>query len=105
MDQPLVCARRYPLQEHEEIKMIFVIVQDYSSRLRVLRGWLPALGLICASAALGARARPPQSADTRQDRIKAAVARVYDTAVLHRIDIVVAPDDVRTILSRTSERV
>jgi spore coat protein CotH len=33
------------------------------------------------------------------------VARVYDTSVLHRIEIVIAPGDARTILNRTSERV
>ncbi len=37
--------------------------------------------------------------------MKAAVARVYDTSLLHRIEIVIAPEDARTILNRTSERV
>ena len=35
----------------------------------------------------------------------AAVARVYDTSVLHRIEITIAPEDARTILNRTTERV
>ncbi len=46
-----------------------------------------------------------QSSDRRQERLTAAVARVFDTTVLHRIDIVIAPDDARTILNRTPERV
>lgn len=32
------------------------------------------------------------------------MARVYDTSVLHRIDIVIALADARTILNRTTER-
>ena len=44
-------------------------------------------------------------AEARQERLKAAVARVYDTSVLHRIEIVIAPDDARTILNRTDDRV
>jgi spore coat protein CotH len=47
----------------------------------------------------------PQAADARQERVNAAVARVYDTSVLHRIEIVIAPEDARTILNRTTERV
>jgi spore coat protein CotH len=67
--------------------------------------WLLTFVLIVASVALSVRSASPQLADARQQRINAAVARVYDTSVLHRIEIVVAPDDVRTILNRTSERV
>ena len=37
--------------------------------------------------------------------MKASVARVYDTSLLHRIEIVIAPEDVLAILNRTSERV
>jgi spore coat protein CotH len=33
------------------------------------------------------------------------VARVFDTSVLHRIEIVIASEDARTILNRTTERV
>ena len=44
-------------------------------------------------------------ADARQERVQAAVARVFDTGILHRIDIVIAPEDARTILNRTPERV
>jgi len=47
----------------------------------------------------------PSPTDARQERIKAAVARVFDTSSLHRIEIVIAPEDTRTILNRTSERV
>ena len=44
-------------------------------------------------------------ADARQERVRASVARVYDTAVLHRIEITIAPEDARRIVNRTSERV
>jgi hypothetical protein len=47
----------------------------------------------------------PGQADARQERLTAAVARVYDPGVLHRIEITIAPDDARTILNRTTERV
>ena len=56
---------------------------------------------VCA----GVLVASPQTTDARQERLKAAVARVYDTSVLHRIEIVIAPDDAATILNRTSERV
>jgi spore coat protein H len=46
-----------------------------------------------------------QQPDARQERVKAAVARVYDPSVLHRIEIVIAPEDARNILNRTTERV
>ena len=66
--------------------------------------WLLALA-VCASVGVSTRGASPQSADTRQDRLKAAVARVYDPGVLHRIEIVIAPEDAGTIVNRTSERV
>ena len=66
--------------------------------------WLT-LALLCASVGSGARGAALQSADARQERVQAAVARVYDTSILHRIEIVIAPEDARTILNRTSERV
>jgi spore coat protein H len=59
---------------------------------------------VCLGVAVGARPAPAQ-ADNRQERVKASVARVFDTSVLHRIDIVIAPDVARTILNRTSDRV
>ena len=46
-----------------------------------------------------------QATDARQERLKAAVTRVYDTRVLHRIEIVIAPEDASKVLNRTSERV
>ena len=46
-----------------------------------------------------------QLADARQERLTAAVGRVYDTSLLHRIEIEIAPEDARTILNRTTERV
>ena len=64
---------------------------------------LTALALVCAWA--GATGASPQPADARQERVKASVARVYDTSILHKIEIVIAPDDARTILSRGSDRV
>lgn len=66
--------------------------------------WLPTLTIVVASVGLSAGDAALQSVDARQERLKAAVARVYDTSVLHRIDIVIAPEDARTILNRTSER-
>jgi spore coat protein CotH len=60
--------------------------------------------VICLLAAGHARASL-QTADRRQERVNAGVARVFDTSVLHRIDIVIAPDDARTILNRTTDRV
>ena len=65
--------------------------------------WLLAL-VVCASAWPGARSEARQATDARQERLKAAVARVYDTSVLHRIEIVIAPQDAATIANRTSER-
>ena len=56
-------------------------------------------------AVTGTRAASVQNADRRQERVNAAVARVFDTRVLHRIDIVIAPEDARTILNRTTDRV
>ena len=60
------------------------------------------LAILCVCAGLSAA---PQAVDARQERVKASVARVYDTSILHRIEIVIAPDDARTILSRGSDRV
>ena len=67
--------------------------------------WSLTLILVCAGVSSGTRGAPLQSTDARQERVKAAVARVYDTSVLHRIEIVMTPEDARTILNRTSERV
>jgi spore coat protein CotH len=66
---------------------------------------LLACALVLTCAVAGLRGASLQSTDKRQERLQEAVARVYDTSVLHRIDIVIAPDDARTILNRTSERV
>jgi spore coat protein CotH len=67
--------------------------------------WSLTLAAVFASLSLVARGAAPQSADARQERLKAAVARVYDTGILHRIEIEIAADDARTILNRTNERV
>jgi spore coat protein CotH len=45
------------------------------------------------------------TAQDRQERVKAAVAKVYDTSVLHRIEITIAPQDVAKILDRNIERI
>jgi len=66
--------------------------------------WLLAL-VVCVSAGPGARSEARQTTDARQERLTAAVARVYDTSVLHRIEIVISPQDAATIVNRTSERV
>ena len=65
--------------------------------------WLVAL-VVCASVGPGAQGEPRQSADPRQERLTTAVGRVYDTSVLHRIEIVIAPEDAARIVNRTSER-
>jgi spore coat protein CotH len=67
--------------------------------------WLVTLTFVVASVGVSTRGASPQSADARQDRVKAAVARVYDTSVLHRIDIAIASEDAGKVLNRTSERV
>ncbi len=62
--------------------------------------------IVCAlslASAIGSPAQSAQGVDRRQERVTAAVARVYDTRVLHRIDIVIAPDAARTILNRTMD--
>lgn len=51
------------------------------------------------------RAAAAQAADARQERVKASVARVFDTSVLHRIEIAMSPVDAATILNRTPARV
>jgi spore coat protein CotH len=45
------------------------------------------------------------AAQDRQERVKAAVAKVYDTTVLHRIEITIAPQDVPKIVDRDVERI
>ena len=74
-------------------------------KARLPDSWLLACALVLACAVAATQGASAQSTDKRQERLQAAVARVYDTRVLHRIDIVIAPDDARTILNRTSERV
>jgi hypothetical protein len=66
--------------------------------------WLLAVA-VCASVGPGGRGEARQATDPRQERLTAAVARVYDTSVLHRIDIKIAPEDARTILNRLTDRV
>ena len=67
--------------------------------------WWQTVALLCVIAGQGTRGTSLQQVDGRQERVKAAVARVYDTSRLHRIEIAIAPEDARTILNRTSERV
>ena len=67
--------------------------------------WSLTLAAVFASLSLVARGAAPQPADARQERLKAAVARVYDTSILHRVEIEIAAEDARTILNRTTERV
>jgi spore coat protein CotH len=66
-----------------------------------------AAALVCSdlNTALHTQTAATTALDPRQERVKAAVARVFDTRILHRIDIVIAPDDARTILNRTPDRV
>jgi spore coat protein CotH len=74
-----------------------------SRRRAAIPAWSLAFILACAFA--NPRAREPQAADARQERLQSAVARVYDTSLLHRIDIVLAPEEARSILNRTDDRV
>jgi len=82
------------------------------------RRWLPTLA--CAVAVLvwaggqavsGSGQNPPQARpapvapDRAQLRARAAAAKVYDTSLLHHIDVVIAPEDVSKIPRRTEERV
>src|SRR5215208_4935636 len=67
--------------------------------------WLVIVAVMCASVGVSTRGASPQPTDARQERLKTGVAGVYDTSVLHRIEIVIAPEDARTILNRTTERV
>ena len=60
---------------------------------------LMAAGLVC----LGLVTMIP--AQDRQERVKAAVAKVYDTTLLHRIEITIAPQDVSKIVDRNVERI
>lgn len=52
----------------------------------------------------GAPAKAP-AGDAARARVEAGAAKLYDTSVLHRIEIQIAPEDARRILARTSERV
>ena len=64
-----------------------------------------ALSLVCGCLSLRAAPAPGAAADVRQERLQTAVARVFHASVLHRIDIVIAPEDASRILNRTSDRV
>lgn len=66
-----------------------------------------AAALVCSCLNIAFHTQPAaaQAVDARQARVTAAVARVFDTSILHRIEIVIAPEDARTILNRTPERV
>ena len=66
--------------------------------------WLLAL-VVCSNLGQVARSEALQSADARQERLTTAVGRVYDTSVLHRIEIVIPPEEARSIVNRTSQRV
>ena len=74
--------------------------QPHLSAVRIM-----ALSLVCGCLSLRAAPAPGAAADVRQERLQTAVARVFDPSVLHRIDIVIAPEDVSRILNRTSDRV
>jgi len=76
-----------------------------SARTAPRAAWLVTLALMCATVGVSTRGESSQGADARQKRLQAAVARVYDTSVLHSIDIEIAAEDARTILNRTTERV
>ena len=77
------------------------MTHDRRDALKAIR--ILALVLSCAS--LSGAAVSAQKTETREDRLKASVARVYDTRVLHRIEIVIAPQDAAKIQDRATERV
>ena len=52
-----------------------------------------------------APAKPaPAPVDAAQAKIRAGIAKLYDTSVLHRIDIVIPPEEAGRIQRRTTER-
>src|SRR5262245_48470459 len=61
------------------------------------------LSLALASILLAAP--PLRAADAAQEKIRAAVAKVFDTSVLHHIEIVIPERDVAKIQRRTDERI
>src|SRR5262245_55759510 len=63
--------------------------------------------IISAAVALGAQAgrAPVPQPDRARARVEAGAARLYDTSLLHRIDIAIAAEDVDKIPRRTTERV
>jgi len=69
---------------------------------RAAFGLILVLVAVCLIGAPGAQGQKP---DAKQDKVRESVARVYDTAVLHRIQIEIAPGDVSKILARSSDRV
>ena len=54
--------------------------------------------VVCACLAAFPAAHVSGPADARQERVRASVARVFDTGVLHRIAITIAPDDAQRIV-------
>ena len=53
----------------------------------------------------GQRVAPAARPDAARARAQAGVEKLYDTSILHRIDVVIAPGDAQKILARTSDRV
>ncbi len=63
------------------------------------------LAAVAAVASPASEPAPDRAADPSQAKVQAAVARVFDTSVLHRIEIVIAKADVSKIARRTDERI
>lgn len=63
--------------------------------------------IICATIAAGAQGLRSSAAqaDASRRRVEAGAAKLYDTAALHRIDIVIPAEDVDKIPRRSTERV
>ena len=66
---------------------------------------IAAMAVVCVSVVPPLQSAAAGQADGRQDRVVVAAARVYDTSVLHRIEITIPVEDARRILNRTTERV
>lgn len=66
---------------------------------------LAVLLLPVALAGRGQTSPQAQAPDTARRKVEAGVARLYDTSVLHRIDIAIAAEDADRIIARTDERV
>jgi len=78
------------------------LCQGSAALIRLALVWLAGAAV---AAGPSQRATTPASPVDDQAKLQAAVARVYDHAVLHKIDIVIAAKDVPAVERRTDARV